>query len=145
MVLIMCLKREISLIHAAIEGLNEEMEKDADSYFLRMENLPCKNSQKSWDLSESVKNRVIDMPKSVATLVSASTGLAMIGMRPVIEFNNSEDFYLSFSALLDQVVKLRYMSGGKLKFPVTYLFIENNDFGPTGSDNPYSFSFFTGE
>jgi pyruvate dehydrogenase E1 component beta subunit len=82
------------------------------------------------------------MPKSVATLVSASTGLAMIGMRPVIEFNNSEDFYLAFSGLLDQAAKLRYMSGGKLKFPVTYLFIEDNDFydfNILSSDSPYSF------
>lgn len=134
-------------MQAAIEGFHEEMKKDTGCCLLRVESSSCKNNQKTRELigidkTGLYKDRVVDMPKSVATLVSSATGLAMIGMRPIIEFNNSEDFYLAFSGLLDQAAKLRYMSGGKLKFPVTYLFIEDNDFydfNILSSDNPYSF------
>ena len=82
------------------------------------------------------------MPKSEATIVSSATGLALIGLRPVLELNQIEDIFLAFSALIDQAAKLRYISGGKLMFPITYLFIENNVYKNNNSqhsDNPYSF------
>jgi len=134
--------RELSLIQAADEGLNEELKKDPDTCFLRIENAFNKKEQRTMDITNPDGNKVVNMPKSEATLISSATGLALIGMRPVIELNHMENIFLAFSALVDQAAKLRYMSGGKLKFPITYLIVEHDDyydFGVLHSDNPYSF------
>ena len=134
--------KELSLLQAAREGLNEELKIDTNTCFLRIENALNKKEDRSADIIDPDGKRVINMPKSEGTVVSSATGLALIGMRPIIEFSNTEDIYLSFSALLDQAAKLRYMSGGKLQFPITYLIIEDNercDFNVLHSDSPYSF------
>jgi pyruvate dehydrogenase E1 component beta subunit len=134
--------RELSLIQAAYEGLKEEINKDLNIYLMKVENAFNKKYYGISDGGSSVDNRVVNMPKSEATLISSATGLALIGMRPVIELNHMENIFLAFSALVDQAVKLRYMSGGKLKFPITYLIVEHDDyydFGVLNSDNPYSF------
>jgi pyruvate/2-oxoglutarate/acetoin dehydrogenase E1 component len=134
--------KELSLLQAAREGLNEELKIDTDTCFLKIENDLGKKENRAEDIAHPDGQRVINMPKSQATLISSATGLALIGMRPIIELSNTEDIYLSFSALLDQAVKLRYMSGGKLQFPITYLIIEDDkrcDFNILHSDSPYSF------
>jgi pyruvate/2-oxoglutarate/acetoin dehydrogenase E1 component len=134
--------KEMSLIQAAREGLNEELKSDTDTCFLKIGIDSNKKDNSAASTSGPDGQRVINMPKSEATAISSATGLALIGMRPIIELNNTEDVYLSFSALLDQAAKLRYMSGGKLKFPITYLFIEDDkrcDFGVLQPENPYSF------
>ena len=134
--------RELSLIQAAYEGLRQEINKDINTCLLRIEDVLDKKDNGISDFGIPAGERVVIMPKSEATIISSATGLALIGMRPVIELNHTEDVFLAFSALLDQAAKLRYMSGGKLKFPVTYLFIENShyyDWSILHSDNPYSF------
>jgi acetoin:2,6-dichlorophenolindophenol oxidoreductase subunit beta len=134
--------KELSLLQAAREGLNEELKIDTNTCFLKTENALNKKGDRAADVTDADGQRVINMPKSQATIISSATGLALIGMRPIIELSNTEDVYLSFSALLDQAAKLRYMSGGKLQFPITYLIIEDNercDFNVLHSDSPYSF------
>jgi acetoin:2,6-dichlorophenolindophenol oxidoreductase subunit beta len=134
--------KELSLLQAAREGLNEELRIDTNTCFLKIENALNKKDNRDADITDANGQRVINMPKSEGTIISSATGLALIGMRPIIELNNTEDIYLSFSALLDQAVKLRYMSGGKLQFPITYLIIEDDercDFNVLHSDSPYSF------
>jgi acetoin:2,6-dichlorophenolindophenol oxidoreductase subunit beta len=134
--------KELSMVQAAREGLTEELKTDKNTCFLKIENALNKKEGKEADSSRIGGNRVVNMPKSQATIISSATGLALIGMRPIIELNSTEDIYLSFSALLDQAAKLRYMSGGKLQFPITYLVIEDDercDFNILHSDSPYSF------
>ena len=134
--------RELSLIQAAYEGLKEEINKDLNIYLMKVENAFNKKYSGISDGDSLIDNRVVNMPKSEATLISSATGLALIGMRPVIELNHMENVFLAFSALVDQAAKLRYMSGGKLKFPITYLIVEHDDyydFDVLHSENPYSF------
>jgi len=134
--------KELSLVQAVREGLNEELKIDTNACFLKVENALNKKNNRAADITDPDGQRAINMPKSQATIISSATGLALIGMRPIIELSYTEDVYLAFSALLDQAAKLRYMSGGKLQFPVTYLIIENDercDFNVLHSDSPYSF------
>jgi pyruvate/2-oxoglutarate/acetoin dehydrogenase E1 component len=133
--------RELSLVEAAYEGLKEEINKDTNICMLQVENVLNREDKVS-GFERFADTRIIKMPKSEATVISSATGLSLTGMRTIIELNNREDVFLAFSALLDQAAKLRYISGGKLKFPVTYLFIERNDYydySVLNSDNPYSF------
>jgi len=129
-------------MQAAYEGLAKEISKDQNIYFIKKENIFNKKFSEVLNNDILINNRVISMPKSEATIVSSATGLALIGLRPVLELNQIEDIFLVFSALIDQAAKLRYISGGKLMFPITYLFIENNVYKNNNSqhsDNPYSF------
>jgi len=66
-------------------------------------------------------DRVIDTPISEQALFGFATGSAIMGFRPVIEFMTPEFVFFAFDQIVDQAQKLRYMSGGKLKVPVTYL------------------------
>jgi pyruvate dehydrogenase E1 component beta subunit len=134
--------RELTYIQAAREGLQKEISLDKNVYLMKKEQISDKKY--SGDVCNGIykDNKVVNMPKSEATIVSSATGLALIGFRPVIEFNRIEDIFLAFSALVDQAAKLRYMSGGKLMFPVTYLCIEEDickTHDSRSSENPYSF------
>ncbi len=63
-------------------------------------------------------------------------------MRPVLEFQISEFIFFAFDQLIDQAQKLRYMSGGKLKVPVTYIIVGAGAKGGMAgqhSDNPYPY------
>jgi pyruvate dehydrogenase E1 component beta subunit len=67
------------------------------------------------------EERIIDTPLSEIALVGCGSGLAMSGMRPIVEFQLPEFVFLAFDQIVNQAQKLRYMTGGKLTIPVTYL------------------------
>jgi pyruvate/2-oxoglutarate/acetoin dehydrogenase E1 component len=122
--------KELSLLQAAREGLNEELKIDTDTCFLKIEGALNKEERSAAaDTIVSGKNKVANMPKSEGTLISSATGLALIGMRPIIELSHTEDVYLAFSALVDQAAKLRMMSVVilvccALKIPILSCFME---------------------
>jgi pyruvate/2-oxoglutarate/acetoin dehydrogenase E1 component len=72
-------------------------------------------------LEEFGEERVFDTPLSEIALVGCGSGLAMSGMRPIVEFQLAEFVFLAFDQIVNQAQKLRYMTGGKLNIPVTYL------------------------
>lgn len=133
--------RELSCMRAVYEGLVEEINKNKKVYLVKKEStFDKKFSEDSNNIL--INNKVIIMPKSEATIISSAIGLSLVGLRPVVKLSQMEDIFLAFSALVDQAAKLRYISGGKLMFPITCLCAENNvyynDVGQH-SDNPYSF------
>jgi pyruvate dehydrogenase E1 component beta subunit len=70
------------------------------------------------------------------------TGASLLDMRPVIEFQINEFVFFAFDQLIDQAQKMRYMSGGKLSVPVTYLIVGAGAKGGMAgqhSDNPYPY------
>jgi len=92
-------------------------------------------------------DRVIDTPISEAGLTGVGTGAALSGLRPVLEFQICEFIFFAFDQLVDQAQKLRYMSGGKLKAPVTYLIASSGARGGMAgqhSDNPYPYLLHSG-
>ena len=92
-------------------------------------------------------DRIIDTPISEAGLTGVGTGAAISGLRPVLEFQICEFIFFAFDQLVDQAQKLRYMSGGKLKNPVTYLVASSGAKGGMAgqhSDNPYPYLLHSG-
>ncbi|MEI7616087.1 MAG: alpha-ketoacid dehydrogenase subunit beta [Actinomycetota bacterium] len=91
--------------------------------------------------------RIIDSPISESGLTGVGTGAAICGLRPVLEFQICEFIFFAFDQLVDQAQKLRYMSGGKLKNPVTYLIASSGARGGMAgqhSDNPYPYILHSG-
>jgi pyruvate/2-oxoglutarate/acetoin dehydrogenase E1 component len=64
-------------------------------------------------------DRVIDTPISEAGFVGVAVGAAMTGKRPVVELMFMDFSLVAADQLLNQAAKLRYLSGGQWKVPLT--------------------------
>jgi pyruvate dehydrogenase E1 component beta subunit len=63
--------------------------------------------------------RVMDTPISEAGFTGIALGAAMTGMRPVVDIMFGDFMTLVMDQLVNQAAKIHYMSGGKLKAPLT--------------------------
>lgn len=64
------------------------------------------------------RERVIDTPISEAALIGMATGAAMMGLRPIAELIFADFVGVCFDQIVNQMAKLRYMSGGQARVPV---------------------------
>jgi acetoin:2,6-dichlorophenolindophenol oxidoreductase subunit beta len=62
--------------------------------------------------------RVIDTPISEAGFTGIGVGLAMTGMRPVVDIMFGDFIGLTMDQMVNQAAKIHYMSGGKLTVPM---------------------------
>jgi len=70
-------------------------------------------------LATAFPGRVLDTPISETALIGAAVGAAATGMRPIAELMFIDFIGTCLDPLLNQAAKLRYMSGGKARVPVT--------------------------
>jgi pyruvate dehydrogenase E1 component beta subunit len=63
--------------------------------------------------------RVIDTPISEAGFTGLGVGAALTGMRPIIEIMFGDFIALAMDQIVNQAAKLRYMTGGQAKVPLT--------------------------
>jgi pyruvate dehydrogenase E1 component beta subunit len=113
--------REISLAQAVNEALAEELRRDP-SVFLIGEDVaeagtPFKVT--SGLVEEFGPERVLDSPISEAGITGIGLGAAMTGMRPVVDIMFGDFLTLAMDQLANQAAKAHYMSGGRLKAPLT--------------------------
>ena len=62
--------------------------------------------------------RVIDTPIAENSIVGTAIGMAMMGLRPVAEIMTVNFAMLAMDQFVNQMAKLRYMSGGKIFLPL---------------------------
>ena len=77
-----------------------------------------------WGLSTGLqkkygKLRVFDTPLSESAIIGTAVGAAMAGMRPVAELQYVDFVSECMDPLMNQGAKLRFMSGGQIKVPMT--------------------------
>jgi acetoin:2,6-dichlorophenolindophenol oxidoreductase subunit beta len=113
--------RELRYLHAVQEGIRQEMIENEKVIILGEDIRHSLRGITKGFVEEFGEERVIDTPLSEIALVGAGTGLALSGARPIVEFQLSEFVFLAFDQIVNQAQKLRYMSGGKLSVPVTYI------------------------
>lgn len=63
--------------------------------------------------------RVIDTPIAEAGFVGIGVGAALTGMRPIVEIMFGDFITLTMDQIVNQAAKIRYMSGGQAKVPLT--------------------------
>jgi len=134
--------RELRYLKAVSEGLKQQMVKDKNIFVIGEDVRESLRGITKGFIDEFGPERVIDTPISEAGFTGIGTGAAFLGMRPVLEFQISEFVFFAFDQLIDQAQKLRYMSGGKLKVPVTYIIVGAGAKGGMAgqhSDNPYPY------
>jgi pyruvate dehydrogenase E1 component beta subunit len=134
--------RRIRYLQAIREALYNEMVNNTDVFVMGEDIRSGLRGITKGFIEEFGPERIIDTPISESGFTGFGTGAAILGMRPVLEYQISEFVFLAFDQLVNQAQKLRYMSGGKLTIPVTYLIVGSGARGGMSgqhSDNPYPY------
>jgi len=119
----------IGFIEAIRQALAEEMHRDP-RVFIMGEDVKLGAFGATRGLFETFgAARVRNTPISEAGFAGAGIGAAMAGMRPVVEIELASFFYCCFDQICNQAAKLRYMSGGQARLPLTFRAI----YGAAGS------------
>lgn len=67
------------------------------------------------------ENRIIDIPLSEAGVVGTAVGMAMCGMRPIVDLTVSNFLYVAMDQIVNMVAKTQYMYNGNYRVPVTLM------------------------
>lgn len=112
--------REIMYRDAICEALDEEMERD-DRVLLLGEDVGWLggNFKTSVGLYSKYGDlRVKDTPISEAGFVGMGIGMALTGLRPVVELMFSDFLLVAADQIFNQASKITYMSGGQASVPL---------------------------
>src|SRR5687767_700320 len=117
---------QATLVEAIRQGIWEEMERDKDVFVIGEDVGAYGGAFKVTDglIDEFGKERVIDTPISEGAIVGAACGAALMGMRPIAEFQFIDFISAGFDLLTNYAAKCRYRWGAAL--PVVFR-------GPCGS------------
>lgn len=69
-------------------------------------------------LEKDFRDRMIDTPISEIAIFGMACGSAAMGMRPIADVQYGDFLFCAMDQIVDQIAKLRYMSGGKLTMPL---------------------------
>jgi pyruvate dehydrogenase E1 component beta subunit len=113
--------RELTFSQAVNEALAEELRRDPAVFVIGEDVAEAGTPFKvlSGLVEEFGPERIIDSPISEAGISGIGLGAAMTGMRPVVDIMFGDFMTLVMDQLLNQAAKIHYMSGGRLKAPLT--------------------------
>lgn len=106
---------------ALARALREEMAADPDVFVIGEDVRASLRGVTKGLAAEFGEDRVLDAPISEQAFTSFATGAALAGRRPVVEFQVPSLLYVAFEQIVNQAQKLRLMTGGQARVPVTYL------------------------
>jgi pyruvate dehydrogenase E1 component beta subunit len=69
-------------------------------------------------LKEFGPERIVDTPISELSFVGAGVGMALSGLRPIVELMFVDFALLAMDQIVNQAAKLKYMSGGAVEVPL---------------------------
>ncbi|MDQ3863550.1 MAG: alpha-ketoacid dehydrogenase subunit beta [Actinomycetota bacterium] len=102
------------------EAMREEMERD-ESVLLMGEDIGVYGgTQLVTDglLDIFGPKRVVDTPISELGFTGAAVGMAMMGLRPVVEMMTMNFSFLAADQIINHAAKVRYFSGGQVQVPL---------------------------
>ena len=113
--------RELSLAQAVNEALAEELRRDPTVFVIGEDVAEAGTPFKvlAGLVEEFGSDRVLDSPISEAGITGIGLGAAMTGMRPVVDIMFGDFMTLVMDQVANQAAKVHYMSGGRLKAPLT--------------------------
>ncbi len=114
-------EREMTFGQAVNEAIAEEMRRD-ETVLLIGEDVGAAGGVFKILVGlykEFGRERVIDTPIAEAGFVGLGVGAALTGMRPIVEIMFGDFMALAMDQIVNQAAKIRYMSGGQAKVPLT--------------------------
>lgn len=109
----------LTYLDASSVAIAEEMRRDPTVFYMGQD--LRSGLYGSFPLAEFGEARVRSLPISENGFVGAGVGAAMTGLRPVVNVGASTFLYSAMDQVVNQAAKLRYMSGGQAKVPLTLL------------------------
>ncbi|KAF1084964.1 2-oxoisovalerate dehydrogenase subunit beta [Sporotomaculum syntrophicum] len=113
--------QQITLGEAVNQALREEMRRD-ERIFIAGEGVGVSihsgPGATSGLLEEFGPRRVKDTPVSEAGIAGLAVGASVMGLLPVVEIMFNPFFTIAADQIVNHAAKLRYLSGGKSKFPL---------------------------
>jgi len=113
--------KKITYAQAVAEAIDEEMQRDKNVILLG-EDVGVKGGNFGQDKGLYEKYgewRVRDTPISENSFTGLGLGAALTGLRPIVEIMYSDFLMLALDQIGNQAAKIRYMSGGQAKVPLT--------------------------
>ena len=106
----------VTFVEAIRQGIWEEMERDPTVFCIGEDVGAYGGAFKVTDglMDEFGEERVIDTPISEAAIVGAACGAALLGMRPVAEFQFIDFISAGFDMLTNYAAKCRYRWGANI-------------------------------
>jgi pyruvate/2-oxoglutarate/acetoin dehydrogenase E1 component len=110
----------MKVIQALNQALHDSLENDHSVYFIGEDVLdPYGGAFKvARGLSTDFPDRVITTPVSEAGIVGLGCGMALRGMRPVVEIMFGDFLLLAADQLVNHAAKLRWMAGDQVRVPL---------------------------
>ena len=113
----------LTIAEALRKGLHEEMARD-ERVFCIGEDIGIPGGfggafTVTLGLEKAFRERIVDTPISEAGLFGVALGAAMMGLRPVADVQYGDFIFCAMDQVANQIAKMHYMSGGKVKVPVT--------------------------
>lgn len=112
----------LSVSQALRKAISDEMKRD-DSIFCIGEDIGIPGGfggafTVTLGLEKDFRERIIDTPISEIGIFGAACGAAIMGMRPIADVQYGDFLFCAMDQIVNQIAKLRYMSGGRLKIPI---------------------------
>lgn len=112
--------KKIMFVQAINEALREEMQRD-ELVFIMGEDVQLSPLGQTANLVEEFgTERVRNTPISELAIIGAAAGAASRGMRPVVDMMMASFFFCGMDQLVNNVAKLRFMSGGQIRLPIVF-------------------------
>jgi 2-oxoisovalerate dehydrogenase E1 component beta subunit len=113
---------EMTLLDAIREALNFEMSCDPNVLVYGMDVAKNGGVFRATDglLNTFGAKRVIDMPLAENTMSGLAVGMAMQGLKPVVEFQFSGFIYAGIDQITSEAARIRNRSRGRLHCPIVY-------------------------
>ncbi len=133
--------KTINFVQAINEALREEMRRDSKVFLIGEDVSIGAFGQTAGLVQEFGPERVRNTPISEPGFTGAGVGAAASGLRPVVDIMMGNFMYVAMDQFLNQMAKLRFMSGGQVNFPVTVHAILGAGGGAAAqhSDHPVSY------
>lgn len=139
--------RIIRYSKAISEAIEIEMEKNPEVFIIGEDVRHSARGMTIGFVDKFGPDRVLDTPISEQGFHGAAIGAAMMGFRPILEYQISEFEFFAFEQLVDQAQKFHYISGGKVKVPITIIVPASGAIGSTAgqhSDHGYPYVMHAG-
>jgi pyruvate/2-oxoglutarate/acetoin dehydrogenase E1 component len=113
--------RTVTFAQAVNEALAEELRRDETVFVIGEDVAEAGTPFKvlAGLVDEFGLERIVDSPISEAGITGLGVGAAMTGLRPVVDIMFGDFLTLVMDQLANQAAKTHYMSGGKMKVPLT--------------------------
>lgn len=113
--------REINLVTAIREALDEELERDEDVYIAGEDvgEFGGNFGETEGLIDTYGAERVRDTPLSEIGIAGHALGAALAGLRPVAELQFSDFAATAGEEMINQIPKMPYITGGQVKLPLT--------------------------